>query len=435
MQKYMRYSLLILFFYCLLVKINFAQSDTLYLSLTDALAMARVKSPATQEAKINNRSGLLSLATSISQILPTPTASASYSKTKSNPGLPTTLTNKTFSGSVGLNQVIFDPDVYSNLYKGKLYYDYYHLQAKDIQANLIYSVKVSYFNLAKSYNLFDASQSALKRAEDNYVLAQEKFRLGQITRFDLLRSETFKTQARLDLLTAEKNLKTSLEDLKGQLGIFNNSVIKPISTPDLPELEINFENLFTNILTKNTTLLTSKKYQSISKTSFLQSITKLLPTANLFWQSSYSDTLIPKNITDWKNQDAISYGIKFNFPIFEIKSYLLNIGSSRNELRRANVQLKKTEILLRKNATNAILTFQQTKEQYQYALQNLELNKELLRLAQEQYRLGAISQLDLFNTEINYNTAQNTYYSALYDAYTSYAQIEYLLGIIDSNLK
>lgn len=412
-----------------------AQSDTFYLSLDDALKIALKKSPAMTEIKINNRSGVLSLANSVSRILPTPTVSASYAKTKSNHALPTTLTNKTFTGSVGLNQVVFDADVYGNLYKGKLYYDYYRLQAKDVQANLIYSVKASYFNLAKSYNLYEAAQSALKRAEDNYNLSQEKFRLGQITRFDLLRSETFKTQAKLDLLTAEKNLKVSMEDLKGQIGIFDNSVIKPTSTPDIPDLEVNFETLFADILEKNPTLLSSNKYKAISKTSFIQAIANLLPTANLFWQSNYSDSLLPKNITDWKNQDAISYGIKFNFPVFEIKSYLLNIGSSRNELRRANVQLKKAEILLRKNATNAILTFQQAKEQYQYASQNLELNKELLRLAQEQYRLGAISQLDLFNTELNYHTAQNTYISALYDTYTSYAQIEYLLGIIEGGLK
>jgi len=427
MQKvFIFFITIFLFFY----KPCFGQNDTLYLSLTDALDLAQKKSPSSTEATIDQRSGLLSLTGGISAILPSPSLSASYTKSQGSI-LPTLTESKSYSGSVGLNQVLFSPDVFGNVYKGKLYNDYYRLQAEDVTANLVYSVKVSYFTLAKTYNLYDVAQASLQRAEDNYNLAKEKNRLGQITKFELLRSETFKTQAAIDLLTAQKNLAISMEDLKGQLGVTDNSIIKPNSTPVTPDLEINFETLFSDITRKNPNLMSSKKYKSITKTTFTQSIANLLPSANLFWSSSYSDTSMLKKISDWKDNDVISYGVRLNFPIFEIKSYLLNIGNSRNDLRRANVQLRKAEILLRKNATNAIYTYKEAKERYDYSSKNLELNRELLRLAQEQYRLGAISQLDLFNTEFTFNTAQNTYISALYDTYTSYAQIEYLLGIVD----
>ena len=424
--------LLIFFLLVVIIAPCLAQNDTLFLSIDDALNLAWKKSPAKAEASIDKRSGALSLANSIAGILPTPSASISHttSKTTLAAGLPE-LKTKTYAGSVGLNQVLFDPDVFGNVAKGKLYYDYYRLQAKDKSANLVYSVKVSYYTLAKAYNLYDATTSSLRRAEDNYNLAKEKFRLGQITEFELLRSETFKTQAAIDLFTADKNLKVSMEDLRGQIGFEDNTtLIKPITVPTAPDLEINTDALISDIFAKNPTLESSKKYKSIAKTSFFQSIANLIPSVNLFWQSSYSDSLMPKKISDWENNDVISYGVRLNFPIFEIKSYLLNIGNSHNDAKRAKVQLRKAELLLHKNAINAIYSFKEAKERYQYASQNLELNRSLRRLAQEQYRLGAISQLDLFNTELNFNTAQNTYISALYDTYTSYAQIEYLLGII-----
>ncbi len=412
------------------ISFSFAQVDTLYLSLSDALDLAQKKSPTSIEATIDKRSGLLNLASGISAILPTPSFSAEYTKSKS------TITNqvppnysKMYDGSFSINQTIFDADVYGNFYKGKLYFDYYRLQAKDKTANLVYSVKINYYSLAKTYNLFEVAKSSLQRAEENYNLSKEKFRLGQITKFDLLRSETFKTQAAIDLLTTEKNLKVSMEELKGQLGIDDNSLIKPTTVPNVPDMEIDFASMFAQIFKENPTLKSSQKYKSISKTSFTQSIANILPSLNLFWSSSYSDSLMLKKISDWRNNDVISYGVRLNFPIFEIKSYLLNIGNTRNETKRADVQLRKAEILLHKTAINAIFSYKEAKERYRYASQNLELNRTLLRLAQEQYRLGAISQLDLFNTELNFNTAQNTYYSALFDTYTSYAQIEYLLGI------
>jgi len=426
----------IVFLFLGLVIFGFGQTDTLFLSLDDALNWAMKKSPTGVEAKINRQSSVLSIAGGISQILPTPTLTATYAQSKSS------YTNqfpaeysKSFSGSFNVNQTVFDPDVYGNLYKSKLYYDYYRLQATDNAANLIYTVKLSYFNLAKIYNLKEIAQASSQRTADNFKLSQEKFRLGQITKFDLLRSETYNTQASIDLLTADKNLKVAIEDLKGELGINDDIMLKPTTQPSVSDLDVDFEPLLNKILERNPTLQSSRKYKSISKTNFAQSVARILPSFNLFWSSTYADSVMLRNVSDWQNKDLVSYGVKFNFPIFEIKSYLLNIGGSRNELRRANVQTKKAEILLRKNATNAVYTFQESKERLAYAEKNLELNQELLKLAQEQYRLGAITQLDLFNTEINFNTAQNTYYSTLYDAYLSYALIEYLLGINNANEK
>ncbi len=420
------------FLFILVIGICFAQTDTLYLTLDNALDLAQKYSPQAQEASIDRASGGLTITGSFAQLLPTPTASASYSKNEiALPGLPAN-SNHTYSSTVGLNQVLFSPDVFGNVAKGVMYNDYYRLQAQDKLANLAYSVKASYFNLARIYQLLDIASASLERARNNYNLAKEKNRLKQTTDFELLRSETFLAQAELDLLTARKNLSVSMEDLKGYLGITDNQTIKPTSTPSLPEIDINYATLLSQIYAQNPSLKSAQKFKSIAKTSFTQSVANLLPSASLFWSSTYSESLMPKRIDDWKTNDAISYGVRFNLPVFEIKSYLLNIGNSRNESHRASVQLKKAEMLLRKTAINAIYAFEEARERYNYATKNLALNRNLLDLAEHQYRLGAISQLDYLNTEIAFTTAQTNYYSALYDAYTNYAQLEYLLGISDS---
>lgn len=429
----MNYKLIILLSIIILSTIDFTQADTLYLSLDDALNLAQKQSSTAQEVLIDKRSGALSLASSIAALLPTPTAQASYGKTTiSNSSLPT---DYNYSATVGLNQVVLAPDAFGNVVKGKLYNDYYRLQAKDKSANLIYAVKTSYFNLAKTYHFFQITLTTLERAEKNYNLAKEKNRLKQITDFELLRAETYLTQAQIDLLTAEKNLRVSTEDLKGQIGLQDNLIIKPTFRPSLPSVEIDFNSLLTMINNNNPSLQSSQKYKSIAKTSHIQSIANVLPSASLYWTSTFTDTITPKSKSHWQNKDVISYGLRLNFPVLEIKSYLLNIGNTRNEFRRADLQLKKAETLLQKSALNAIFSYQEAKERYHYAEKNLQLNQTLLKLAQEQYRLGGLSQLDLLNTEIAYTTAQNTYYASLYDAYISYAQIEYLLGISDLNEK
>jgi len=255
--------------------------------------------------------------------------------------------------------------------------------------------------------------------------------LGQITQFDLLRSQTFESQAKINLITAEKNLKISAEDLNGQLGLDDNSILKPTTTPEAPNMDFDVDNFIIEIFSKNPNLLSARKSKSIATTNYVTAYANLIPSVNLFVQSNYSESLLPKKVSDWKNSDVVSYGVSLDFPIFEIKSFLTNIFSTRNELKRADVNLRKAEILLRKSALNALFSYREAKENFQYASQNLNLNHQLLQLAQQQYRLGAITQLDLFNTELNFNTAQNTYISALYDTYINYAQIQYLLGTVN----
>ncbi len=412
------------------ISLGISQTDTLYLSLSEAISLGKKHSPIRLEANVDQRSGWLNLASNISRILPTPSASVSYTESQNNNRLPFATKSKVYSGSVGLNQVVFDADVLSGVYKGKLYYDYYHLQAKDKIGNLVYSIKVSYFALAKAYNVYEVAVSALKRATENYRFAQEKYHLGQISELELLRSEIYKTQAELDLLTAEKNLKISLEELKKLLGLGSNDIIKPISSPKVLDFELNPEHIFTQILKANLSLKSNKKYKSISQLNLIQAIANLIPSVYLFTTSNYTDSLKPQAISHWKDKDMISFGVQLNFSVFEIKSYMLNIANARNELRRSKVQLKKAELLLVNNAINAIFSYQEAKKRLEYAEKNLSLNQQLLRLAQEQYRLGSINQLDLFNAEVNFSNAQSSYINTLYDNYISYAQIEYLLGII-----
>ncbi|MEO0083154.1 MAG: TolC family protein [candidate division WOR-3 bacterium] len=408
----------------------YAQTDTLFLSLDSALNLALTKSPDKTEALIDKKSGLINLVNGLTGILPSPSAQANYAVTKNSvlSNTPNSQTT-TYSGTIGLNQVIFDPNAYTGVYKGILSNDYYRLSAKNKLANIVYTVKTSYYNLAKTYHLYEIAQTALNRAQDNFNFAKEKYRLGQITKFELLRSETYQSQAELDLLNAEKNLKIATEELKSQIGYNDNFPIKPITIPEIKNIELDDNLVLLNIFANNPTLNQNKKTKTIARTSYLQAIANLLPTINFFWQSNYTDTILPKSISNWQQQDNISYGIRLNFPIFEIKSYLLNISNTRNELNRAKLLERKAEILIHKTAIDAIYAYKDAKMRYQYALKNLELNQNLLTLAQEQYRLGAISQLDLFNVELNFRNAQNTFISALYDTYTSYAQIEYLMGI------
>jgi len=399
-------------------------ADTLNLSLDDALKTAMEKSPTRIEAVLDARTGTSKLVKGITALLPTVGASASYAATR-HP-----YKTRTWIGSIGLNQVVFDIDIFGNVVQSKLSNDFYHQKAEDENGNLIYNIKNGYFILSESYNLYEVAQAALRNATESYNLMQEKFRLGQVSKIDLLRSEAFKSQTEIDLLTAEKNSKIANEDFKGQLGIIKDVVIRPITEFNQPAvLKIeDFDLLWNEVDRNNASLNMTRKTEQIAKINFIQAIGKIFPEVSYYIENDYSDSILPKNLTDWQAHDATSYGIRFNFPIFELKSLIQNIYDTKLATRRAAVERMKSELALRKTAMSAFLSFQEARQRYDYAQKNLELNQQLYDLAKEQFRLGSLSLLDLFNVELNLSQARTTYITSIADTYTSKALLDYLLG-------
>ncbi len=411
----------------LLLPLFLISIDTLNLSLEDALKVAMEKSPSRIEAILDARTGTSKLVRGITTLLPTVSASGTYA-TSPIEGEETRI--RAWTGSIGLNQVVFNVDIFGNLVQAKLYNDFYHQKARDETNNLIYSIKSGYFNLTKFYNLYDIAQSSLRRATESYKLMQEKFRLGQISKVDLLRSEAFMTQTQIDLLTAEKNLKIANEDFIGQLGIDENVLIKPsdeLTEPAILEYR-DFELLWDDVTENNPSLNLTRKTEKIANISFIQSLGKIFPSISYYISNDYFDNEIPRSLKDWQDHDETTYGLRFDFPIFELKSLIHNIYDAKLDARKASVQLKKSEIALRKSVMSAFLSFQEANERYNYAQKNLQLNQELYELAREQSRLGALSILDLFDVELKLDQAQTTYISSIADTYTSQALLDYLLG-------
>ena len=62
--------------------------------------------------------------------------------------------------------------------------------------------------------------------------------------------------------------------------------------------------------------------------------------------------------------------------------------------------------------------------QVSYAAENLRLNEELYRLAQEQSRLGQLTMLELFDVATALSQARTSYLSAISDVHIQQAQID-----------
>ncbi|UCG44041.1 MAG: TolC family protein [candidate division WOR-3 bacterium] len=418
----------------LLLALVAAAPDTLELSLDDALRVAMARSPARTEVSVSRTQSASTLARGIAGLLPTVTGSVGYARSDAGQGmLPESLRTGedwSWTGTLTVNQVVFDPSVFAGLASGVIYSDYYATDARDKQARLVFDVTSDYLGLLKADLLRSAAAKAVARAEENLGLVSEKQKLGAASRIDVMRSQVQKSQADIELLTSDKALAVASERFKSTAGVEDAVFIRPteqltepsgfeISDPDSLLAEIDRRNPGARLLEKS---------RSVASWNTAAAIGKALPSVSAYWTSSYSDSVFPSGIGQWDDHDAVTYGIQARFPLLDLKSYVLGIVDATNESRRARALARRTALQLRATATASVLGYTESRQRFDYASSNLELNRELYELATEQHRLGSISLLDLLSVETTLASAEASYIAALCDTYIQAAQVGYLLG-------
>jgi outer membrane protein TolC len=416
----------------LLLSLFSATPDTLELSLGQALDLAMRRSPARAEVSASKLESGIKLGQGINALLPSPSGSLAWGRTRAQilPTSDSTVTTEGWTGSLTVSQVIFDPRVFAGVVTSFINAGYYTADAQEKQAELIYDVTDSYLSLLGTRLLRDATESALDRAEDNLKLNQEKQRLGAASRIDVMRSEVFKSQAEIQLLTTEKALASANAGFLATAGISQDIVVKPTEQLSQPSgfAISNDDSLVAEIERRNPGARLAAKAGAIATVNTVATVGQILPSASAYWNSTYEDSSFPRSIRNWSDKDRVTTGIKLSFPLLDLKSFVLDIADAVAGSRRTRAAAARARYQLRAAATTAVLGYQKARQSYDYAKRNLELNQELYRLATEQQRLGAISLIDFFSVETNLAQAQATYVSALTDTYVQAAQIAYLLG-------
>ncbi len=421
--------------FALVLSLVAAPADTLDLSLSEALALAGRRSPARIEARIARFESGLNAVKAGAALLPSAAGSLGWAETETRSPLnPDSLvTVKGWTGTLTLSQVVFDPAVFGSVAASAVYAGYHAADARDKAARLVYDVTADYLNLLRARLLRDVAAAALERAADNLRLARERERLGAAAGIEVMRSEVQHSQAEIDLLSADKALATANAAFLASAGISERVVVRP--TEELTEpAGFDFgdpDSLMLEIERRNPGLKLAERSRAAAAIGVAAAAGRALPSVSLFWRSTHSDSNFP-SCRDWRDRDDISRGVNFSFPLLDIKTFVLNLADAGSSSRRARAALERARLTLRAAATAAVLDYREARRRHDFARRNLELSRELLRLATEQRRLGSISLFDYLSVETGLAQAQAAYVGALADTYIKAAQITYLLGRADA---
>jgi Outer membrane protein len=335
-----------------------------------------------------------------------------------------------YNGSYGANlrQILFDGQVFIGLQARKTSIDYAESNVAVTKEMIKTNVYKIYYQLVigkKQIALLDAN---IARAEKLLHDTKALYENGFQERLDVDRVNVTLSNLKTQKLTIENQLQTGYIALKQLMGMPVKANLVLTDTLDESAL-------------KDGILDEPVRYEDRKEFQLLQHVEKLnrfdikrhkytyIPTITL--TGSYNRMAQREKLNFFKSGEmwfpTAYIGLQIDIPIFDgfardarIKTAKLNLQKTQNNIASLKNQIDMEVDSSKLSIRNALAMLDEQ-------VKNMKLAEEVYNQTKIKYDQGLGSNLEITNAETELRTAQNNYFSALYDAII--ARIDYLKAV------
>jgi outer membrane protein TolC len=154
------------------------------------------------------------------------------------------------------------------------------------------------------------------------------------------------------------------------------------------------------------------------------------PALGAFISYNRANEGIERVYTGWDKNWSMNWGLSLRWNLFNGFTDKVRIQKSKLALRNAQESYEETRRNLKSTITQLVDNFNSYLEIIEINTQNLEAAQEEFRLAEERYRIGSGTALEVREAQVNLTRAEQTLVAAKYNARMSQAQLEQALGEI-----
>ncbi len=421
-------------------KISVAQ-DTLRLSLSDALKMAR-------ENNLNLKNSQLDLKMAQKKIwettaigLPHLDGTAKYTFSPTVPTLPASSfggpANSTDVIELGVKQnIVYDLTASQLIFNGayliglKASRVYYDLSKESLEkAELEINEAVT-----NTYNMILVGQESRKILKSNLVNVNktfaeigEMYKTGFVEKTDVDQLELTANTISNAILQVDNNLDVANRLLKIHLGLVENTNVKLTDKLEMEDSQVTSLNALANelfIIDKNVDFKLATTAELLAKYDYKREITSSLPVIAAYynhqekWKKPSFD-FAPKNI----------FGINVSLPIFSSGQRLSTVSQKKMAFEKATNNKLYAGNTLTMQSAQYRNDLKSKLDKFRIQKKSKELSEVIYQRTLEKYKQGISSSQELMTIQNQYLTNLTNYYQGIYDVAGAKTKLEKLFNI------
>ncbi len=320
------------------------------------------------------------------------------------------------TGSIDVDQLLFDGQVFVGLIARGVALDFYNKQTEITEENINLNVQKIYYQLVVGKQQLTSIDANIERFDKLLADTKEIYKQGFAERLDV-----DKVSVQLN------NLQTEKLKIQNQLDAGNAGLKFLMNMPQKDTLLLT--DSITDDIIKNNILVADYTYSDRKEYQFLELSKKLneynvrryklsyLPTLSAY--GSYSKNAQRTKFDFFKGGPWYTtslIGLRLSVPIFDgfangskVQKAKLEVERTNNNIEQLKQNIDNDVVQARIKITTAVITLDNQKK-------NVTLAEKVYATTKLKYEQGLGSNQEIYNAQAELKVAQNNYYSALYDA-------------------
>lgn len=294
------------------------------------------------------------------------------------------------------------------------------------------SVKQRYFELLKAERLEQEYREAVQRSKEQLHRTQSMYEIGSVALIDVYRQEEILGQDEINFINQQNVVRIAQANLNVVMGRDPERSIQVADVEGNPEpVDFSLEEALATA-EQNSPELRSFEYDMKAANHGRKSAkNNFLPSLGVSATYARDNQDLSRVYNDFNKNYFFSMGASLSWNIFNGFS-----DQARLQRETANYNIAEESMLLQKrNLYVRVKQFYLNLEAYnQIAVinaRNLRASEEGFRLAQERYRVGAGTQLEVTDAQVALTRARVQLVRSKYDAIIARAQLDAAMGVIE----
>ncbi len=286
--------------------------------------------------------------------------------------------------------------------------------------DIIFEVKVAYYNVLEKKLLIDVAAEAVNSFRQHLDRAKLYLKTGVRTKIDVVNAEVELSNANMNLLGAEYQLKNALVELEQILGtkpnmgnysLYNEGVVFDKIFENMPQPPQNLEGLISDGIKYRPDIIQHTQLLKAAEANYKRVGGEYWPSISA--QANYSD--YDTHLSLYK--DSWEVGLVASWNIFSGMHTKGSQVEAMGVLLESRAKLQNLQLIIRRDVTENFLSSIENRKRVQIALQTLEFAKQSVLLAEKRYKSGITDAIEYNDAQLNLTRTRNdlvvTYYAYL----------------------
>ena len=325
-----------------------------------------------------------------------------------------------YLSKLSVNQPLYTSGRLNYANKGaSLYYQKLQEDLKNTQNKITFQVKKAFYGVLLAQENVEVTEKALDQAKRHLSVVEDFFKVGVVSRFDLLRTRVEVANLKPDLIQARNNLRLSQESLANLLFLPSAS-LKLEGELSFEPLKIILEEVIDKALKERSDLRSFKLQKEMSEVALKLAEVENKPTLALVGNYQYQNPSGGKD--EWGEEWNLN--LVLSIPFFDGWANRARAAQRRSQIKQIDLSLQQLEAGIDLEVKKAFWDLEASEGRIYAQEKNIEQAEEALSIAEVRYKSGAITNLEVLDAQLALTRVRLGYLKALYDNNVAMAELE-----------